>query len=196
MAIFNLDIGSLEPRHDLFPHRAAVQGGIVVGTALRGMVMNLAGITAPNGPRCAAPAAAWSFGACAFAPLLAFMAANRLPGFRAAMNQRRRVRPCYLDASSHACAGLVGLNFVREQTANTRSRFPLYSGPRVTSARALCWHQWSPARRVVPYLPFERAQGRDRVCSGRRSLGTTQTRCEIEVIGQGKAGGTLREATC
>jgi MFS family permease len=55
-----------------------------LGTALGGMVTNLAGMTVPGGPTGAAPAAAWLFGAYTFAPLLAFLAVNRLLGFRSA----------------------------------------------------------------------------------------------------------------
>jgi MFS family permease len=60
-----------------------------LGTALGGMVTNLAGMTVPGGPTGAALAAAWLFGAYTLAPLLAFLAVHRLLGFRVAMVRRR-----------------------------------------------------------------------------------------------------------
>jgi MFS family permease len=53
-----------------------------LGSALGGMVTNLAGMTNPGGPAGAAPAAAWLFGAFVWAPLLAFLAVRRLLAFR------------------------------------------------------------------------------------------------------------------
>jgi len=56
-----------------------------LGSALGGMVTNLAGMTNPGGPTGAAPAAAWLFGAYALAPLLAFLAVRRVLGFHGAV---------------------------------------------------------------------------------------------------------------
>jgi hypothetical protein len=56
-----------------------------LGSALGGMVTNLAGMTNPGGPAGAAPAAAWLFGAYVLAPLLAFLAVRRLLRFRIGM---------------------------------------------------------------------------------------------------------------
>ncbi len=53
-----------------------------LGSALGGMVTNLAGMTNPGGAAGAAPAAAWLFGIYTLAPLLAFLAVRRLLGFR------------------------------------------------------------------------------------------------------------------
>lgn len=60
-----------------------------LGTALGGMVTNLAGMTVPGGPTGATLAAAWLFGAYTLAPLLAFLAVHRLLGVRAGTTQRR-----------------------------------------------------------------------------------------------------------
>jgi MFS family permease len=53
-----------------------------LGSALGGMITNLAGMTNPGGSIGAAAAAAWLFGTYALAPLLAFLAVRRLLGFR------------------------------------------------------------------------------------------------------------------
>jgi MFS family permease len=53
-----------------------------LGTALGGMIANLAGLTVPGGPAGAALASARLFGAYALAPLLAFLVVRRLLRFR------------------------------------------------------------------------------------------------------------------
>ena len=55
-----------------------------LGTALGGMVTNLAGMTIPGGAAGAAPAAAWLFATFTLAPFLAFLAVRRLLRFRSA----------------------------------------------------------------------------------------------------------------
>jgi predicted MFS family arabinose efflux permease len=60
-----------------------------LGSALGGMVTNLAGMTNPGGPAGAASAASWLFGLYALAPLLAFLAVRRLLGFRWPVAQTR-----------------------------------------------------------------------------------------------------------
>jgi predicted MFS family arabinose efflux permease len=59
------------------------------GSALGGMVTNLAGMTNPGGPAGAAPAAAWLFRLYALAPSLAFLTVRRLLGFRWPVAQTR-----------------------------------------------------------------------------------------------------------
>nr|WP_283949911.1 MFS transporter [Limobrevibacterium gyesilva] len=54
------------------------------GSALGGMVTNLAGLTVPGGAAGAQAAAAWLFGAYALSPLLAFAAVRRLLAFQPA----------------------------------------------------------------------------------------------------------------
>jgi hypothetical protein len=53
-----------------------------LGSALGGMVTNVAGMTNQGGPAGAAPAAAWLFGLYTLAPLLAFLTVRRLLGFQ------------------------------------------------------------------------------------------------------------------
>jgi MFS family permease len=53
------------------------------GTALGGMVTNLAGMTIPGGPTGAALSATWLFGTYTLAPLVAFLTVQRLLRFRA-----------------------------------------------------------------------------------------------------------------
>jgi predicted MFS family arabinose efflux permease len=60
-----------------------------LGSALGGMVTNVAGMTNPGGPAGAAPAAAWLFGLYTLAPLLAFLTVRRLLGFRWPVAQAR-----------------------------------------------------------------------------------------------------------
>ena len=58
------------------------------GTALGGMVTNLAGMTVPGGPAGAALSATWLFGTYMLVPLVAFLTVYRLLGFRTAATQR------------------------------------------------------------------------------------------------------------
>jgi MFS family permease len=60
-----------------------------LGSALGGMVTNLAGMTNPGGAVGAAPAAAWLFGAYVLAPLLAFLAVRRLLDVRVVLARAR-----------------------------------------------------------------------------------------------------------
>lgn len=69
-------------------HLAATSIAVVImvanalGTALGGMVTNLAGMTVPGGPRGATDAAAWLFGIYTLAPVLAFLSVRRMLRFQ------------------------------------------------------------------------------------------------------------------
>jgi len=75
-------------------HLAATSITVVImvanafGTALGGMVTNLAGMTVPGGLTGAARSATWLFGTYILAPLVAFLTVHRLLGFRAAAIRR------------------------------------------------------------------------------------------------------------